>query len=134
MRGFIMEQFNKREERVTIIEKLYSYDMNNDFVFLGAHDDYSDMVTGVVNYVCEHKEEIDSKISEAIVNYRLSRLSYVDRAIIRMATAEMMMGLHPRIAINEALEIVKVYTDEGNGSAVKFVNGVLDKVSKNIER
>ena len=72
-----MEQFNKREERVTIIEKLYSYDMNNDFVFLGAHDDYSDMVTSVVNYVCQNLEQIDAAISNALVNYRLSRLSYV---------------------------------------------------------
>ena len=31
---------------------------------------------------------------------------------MRMATAEMMMGLAPSIAINEALEIAKVYTDE----------------------
>lgn len=129
-----MEQFNKREERIIVIEKLYSYDMNNDFVFLGAHDDYSDMVTSIVNYVCNNLEKIDSVITSSLVNYRLSRLSYVDRAIIRMATAEMMMGLAPSIAINEALEIVKIYTDEGNGASVKFVNGVLDKVSKNIER
>lgn len=129
-----MEQFNKRDERITIIEKLYSYDMNNDFIFLAAHDDYSEMVTDIINFVCNNLEKIDALISSALVNYRLSRLSYVDRAIIRMATAEMMMGLAPSIAINEALEIVKVYTDEGNGASVRFVNGVLDKVSKNIER
>ena len=129
-----MEQFNKREERILVVEKLYSYDMNNDYIFLGNKDDYSDMVTNIINYVCNNLEKIDAVISNSLVNYRLSRLSYVDRAIIRMATAEMMMGLAPSIAINEALEIVKVYTDEGNGAAVKFVNGVLDKVSKLIER
>lgn len=129
-----MEQFNRREERITVVEKLYSYDMNNDYVFISAHDDYSDMVTDIVNFVCNNLEKIDAVISKSLINYRINRLSYVDRAIIRMATAEMMMGLAPSIAINEALEIVKVYTDEGNGAAVKFVNGVLDKISKNIER
>ena len=129
-----MEQFNRREERITVVEKLYSYDMNNDYVFISTHDDYSDMVTDIVNFVCNNLEKIDAVISKSLINYRINRLSYVDRAIIRMATAEMMMGLAPSIAINEALEIVKVYTDEGNGAAVKFVNGVLDKISKNIER
>jgi transcription termination factor NusB len=51
-----------------------------------------------------------------------------------MATAEMMMGTPTAVLINEALEIVKVYTDEGNGAAVRFVNKVLDNISKNIER
>lgn len=129
-----MEQFNKREERILVVEKLYSYDMNNDYIFLGSNDDYSDMVTGIINFVCNNLEKIDEVISKSLVNYRINRLSYVDRAIIRMATAEMMMGIPTAVAINEALEIVKVYTDEGNGAAVRFVNKVLDNVSKNIER
>ena len=134
MRCFNVEQFNKREERIIVVEKLYSYDMNNDYIFLGAKDDYSDMVTDIINFVCNNLVKIDELISGSLVNYRLSRLSYVDRAIMRMATAEMMMGLAPSIAINEALEIAKVYTDEGNGAAVRFMNGVLDKVKKNLER
>ena len=56
--------------------------------------------------------------------------TYIDR----MSTAEMMMGVPVAVSINEALEIVKLYTDEGNGAAVKFVNRVLDNISKNIER
>ena len=129
-----MEQFNRREERIVVVEKLYSYDMNNDYVFLAKLDDYSDMVTDLVNYVCNNLEKIDEIISKSLVNYRLNRLSYVDRAIIRMSTAEMMMGVPVAVSINEALEIVKLYTDEGNGAAVKFVNRVLDNISKNIER
>ena len=129
-----MEQFNRREERIVVVEKLYSYDMNNDYVFLAKLDDYSDMVTDLVNYVCNNLEKIDEVISKSLVNYRLNRLSYVDRAIIRMSTAEMMMGVPVAVSINEALEIVKLYTDEGNGAAVKFVNRVLDNISKNIER
>ena len=108
--------------------------MNNDYVFLAKLDDYSDMVTDLVNYVCNNLEKIDEVISKSLVNYRLNRLSYVDRAIIRMSTAEMMMGVPVAVSINEALEIVKLYTDEGNGAAVKFVNRVLDNISKNIER
>ena len=82
----------------------------------------------------DRQKMIDEVIKNSLVKYTISRLSFVDRAIIRMATAEMMMGTAPAVVINEALEIVKLYTDEGNGAAVKFVNRVLDNISKNIER
>ena len=79
-------------------------------------------------------DKVDEVIKNSLVNYKLNRLSYVDRAIIRMATAEMMMGTAVAVVINEALEIVKIYSDQGDGNAVRFINKVLDNVSKNIER
>ena len=114
-------EISKREERIMIIELLYGYDLNNDYIYLNPMDDYSDYV-----------EKIDEIISDSLTNYKINRLSYVDRAIIRMATSEMLLGLSPNIAINEALEIVKIYTDEGNGAAVRFVNKLLDNISKKI--
>ena len=132
-----MENINKqerRDDRISIMEKLFSYDMNNEFVFLNPVDDYSDFVTETVNFVCSNLEKIDEVIKNSLVKYTINRLSYVDRAIVRMATAEMMMGIANAVAINEALEIVKVYSDQGDGASVRFVNKVLDNISKNIER
>jgi len=125
-------EISKREERIMIIELLYGYDLNNDYIYLNPMDDYSDYVEKIVNYVCSNLEKIDEIISDSLTNYKINRLSYVDRAIIRMATSEMLLGLSPNIAINEALEIVKIYTDEGNGAAVRFVNKLLDNISKKI--
>ena len=129
-----MENISKREERITALEILYSYDMNNEYVFLNPTDDYTDYVNEIVNYVVGNLENVDALISKSLVNYRINRLSYVDRAIIRIATAEMLLKLPVTIAINEALEIVKVYSDQGDGAAVRFINKVLDNISKNIER
>ena len=129
-----MDKIEKREERIMIVEKLYCYDMNNDYVYITPLDDYSDYITDTVNYICSNLVQIDNTISSSLINYKINRLSYVDRAIIRLATAEMILGLAPSVAINEALEIVKVYTDEGDGNNVRFVNKVLDNISKNIER
>lgn len=132
-----MEKINsveRRDDRISIMEKLFGYDMNNEYVYLNPVDDYSDFVTETVNYVCANLEKIDEVIKASLVNYRINRLSFVDRAIIRMATAEMMMGTAVAVAINEALEIVKVYSDQGDGASVRFVNKVLDNISKNIER
>ena len=127
-------EISKREERIIALEILYSYDMNNEYVFLYPTDDYTDYVNEIVNYVVANLESVDALISKSLVNYRINRLSYVDRAIIRIATAEMLLKLPVTIAINEALEIVKVYSDQGDGAAVRFINKVLDNISKNIER
>ena len=101
---------------------------------LNPNDDYSDFVNELVNFVCANLEKVDEVIAKSLVNYKINRLSYVDRAIIRMAAAEMMMGTAVAVVINEALEIVKIYSDQGDGNAVRFINKVLDNVSKNIER
>lgn len=106
--------------------------MDDNYVFLTPLDDYSEYVTEIVNYVCANLNKIDELIVSSLTNYRLSRLSYVDRAIIRMATAELLNGLHKSIAINEALEIVKLYSDEGAGKSVAFVNKVLDTIANKI--
>ena len=132
-----MENINRierRDDRISVMEKLFSYDMNNEFILLNPVDDYSEFVTELVNFVCVNKDSVDEVIKNSLVNYKLNRLSYVDRAIIRMATAEMMMGTAVAVVINEALEIVKIYSDQGDGNAVRFINKVLDNVSKNIER
>ena len=125
-------ELTKREERIMIMEKLYSYDINNEFIILNPDDDYSLYVTEVINYVCVNLTQIDELIRKSLTNYRLSRLSYVDRAIVRLATAELLRGLDKHIVINEALEIVKVYSDKGDGASVRFINKLLDTVSKNI--
>lgn len=124
----------RRDDRISCMEMLFSYDMNNEYIFLNPTDDYSDFATELVNYVCANLEKVDDVIKNSLVNYKINRLSYVDRAIIRCATAEMMIGTPKAVVINEALEIVKLYSDQGDGAAVRFVNKVLDNISKNIER
>ena len=128
-----INQTERRDDRISCMELLFSYDINNDYVFLNPIDNYSDFLTELVNYVCTNLEKIDEVISKSLVDYRLSRLSFVDRAIIRSATAEIMMGTPKAVVINEALEIVKVYSDQGDGKAVRFINKVLDNISKNLE-
>ncbi|UKI49679.1 MAG: hypothetical protein L6U99_13820 [Clostridium sp.] len=54
-----------------------------------------------------NREKVDQIIEMALENYSISRLNAVDRAIIRLATAEMYLGEDKRVAINEALEITK---------------------------
>lgn len=116
-----------RKIRIETMQALYQYDMGNEVKIENAD------VKKVYDYYLENKDKIDSLISSSLVNYTLNRLSYVDRAIVRNATSEMLIGLEPQIAINEALEIVKIYSDEGDKKDVRFINRVLDNIKTNIK-
>ena len=63
----------------------------------------------------------------------MDRLNLVDKAIIRLATAELLDGSTPRkIIINEALEITKEFSDQGDHKAVSFNNRLLDNICKSL--
>jgi N utilization substance protein B len=77
--------------------------------------------------VGNNKEEIDKMIEENLHNWKLDRISKVNLSILRIATYEIIFDKEvPRsVAINEALEITRKYSDE---KSVSFINGVLDKI------
>ena len=66
------------------------------------------------------RKEIDKIIEDCLTNYSIKRLNLVDKAIIELCVSEMLNGTNPKIAINEALEITKLYTDQGDKKAVSF--------------
>lgn len=76
-----------------------------------------------------HREEIDAAISSHAHNYDFSRLSAVDRNILRIACQEILFcdDIPPAVAINEAIEIAKKFSTAESG---KFVNGVLDNIRR----
>ena len=74
-----------------------------------------------------NKEEIDKVIEENLHNWKLDRISKVNLSILRLSTYEVLYDKEiPRsVAINEALEITRRYSEE---KSVGFINGVLDKI------
>ena len=84
----------------------------------------------VLKGVEENKEEIDELIKNNLQKWKIDRISKVNLSILRLAIYEMnyVSDVPEKVAINEALEITKKYSDEKSGS---FINGVLDKVYKN---
>ena len=81
--------------------------------------------------ITEKRDELDAKIEESAVNWRVSRMSVLDRNIIRLASYEMMFkeDVPPRVAIDEAIELAKRYCGEDSPG---FINGILDAILKNI--
>lgn len=74
-----------------------------------------------------NKEAIDEAISSNLQNWKIERISKVNLTILRLAAYEILFDENvPRnVAINEALEITRKYSDE---KSVSFINGVLDKI------
>lgn len=96
------------------------------------NDDFNEEGVEFALKYLNNREKVDQIIEMALENYSILRLNAVDRAIIRLATAEMYLGEDKRVAINEALEITKMFSDEGNHKAVAFNNSLLDKIAKEI--
>ncbi len=72
----------------------------------------------------------DEQISQLTPDWPTHRQPPVDRAILRLAFYEMQyLGLPVRIAINEAIELAKVFSGENSPA---FINGVLDKLAHNL--
>lgn len=84
---------------------------------------------GLVRGVADHLEQIDQTIEELSTNWALDRMSRVDLSLLRLAAYELMYrsDVPASVAINEAIEIGKVY---GTKDTPSFVNGVLDKISR----
>jgi transcription antitermination factor NusB len=83
----------------------------------------------IVDGVGLNQEAIDLKIAEYATNWQVKRMAVIDRNVLRMGVYELKYasGIPPKVAINEAVELVKKF---GDIESSKFVNGILDKIHK----
>lgn len=82
--------------------------------------------------VCANQEAIDRMIESQARHWKLSRMSLVDLSLLRMATFEMSFmvpKLSPGIAIDEAVELARLY---GSTDSASFVNGILDPIARQL--
>jgi N utilization substance protein B len=81
----------------------------------------------------EHRNEADEVIQKYAQNWSLQRIAAVDRNILRLAIYEMFHreDIPPVVSINEAVDIAKRFSTHDSG---KFVNGMLDRVKRDVLR
>jgi len=77
----------------------------------------------------DHLPAIDRALQGALQNWRLDRLSALDRGVLRIGAAELlhMEDVPPKVAIQEAIRLAEAY---GGDESPRFVNGVLDALYK----
>jgi len=81
---------------------------------------------------CEKMKEIDSLIRQSSRNWRLERMSRLDRSILRLAVFEILYreDIPPKVSIDEAVELGKRF---GNRESGKFINGILDDIYNTLQ-
>jgi transcription antitermination factor NusB len=85
----------------------------------------------LLNALGENVQQVDRTVQGALSNWRLERLSVIDRNILRLATAEMLFldDVPPRVSIQEAILLAEKY---GTADSPRFVNGVLDALMRSL--
>lgn len=97
----------------------------------GKSEENLNYIKEKVSAILENIIVLDSKIEECCEGWNLNRIGKAEIAIMRIAVYEMMMEeeIPSKVAINEAVELSKLYCDE---DAKGFVNAVLGKVEKSL--
>lgn len=129
-----MIKVSRHQERIWALQILYSLDLTEEFneevaskkIFnlkeekILTNDNYyfEELIFGVLN----NRKEIDEKISNKAIDWNIDRIGYIERNILRISLYEIEKKVPIGVAINEAVELAKVYVDE---KSAKFINGVL---------
>ena len=91
--------------------------------------EYNSQSVKLANGVEEHEDELNAIIESYSPSRKLDRISYINLAIMKIAVYEMKYcpSVPDKVAINEAIEFAKEYTDKAD---VRFINGVLNSYYK----
>ena len=97
------------------------------------NDKQMEYIRSAVQGVQEKQEELDGYIEKYAINWSVSRISKVARAILHVAMYEALYveDVPVSSAINEAVELTRKYEDE---DVVSFVNGILGSFAREMEQ
>lgn len=123
-----------RENRIELMQVMYQYDLyqSEKIAFIPSFE--LEETEEIYHDLLDMLTKIDQTIESNLFNYSLYRLSYLDRAIIRLATYELIASETPtQVIINEAIELTKIYTNLDDEKQHKFNNKVIDQIAKAIK-
>ena len=116
---------------MTILYQIFLYESNKieydvNEVIKESVEIENDFVNTVVNGVLEYRNDIDRIANKHLNDWTIDRLSKTDQAILRMGIYELVYTDTPEVvAINEAVELAKEYSDE---KVKNMINAVLDSI------
>ena len=128
--------------RARALQALYAWDMRGgpalEHVATQVWDDLAitpeerQIAGPIVRVVANKLRELDVQLADVTTNWRLDRVGAVERSVLRLAAAELTIGVTPpRVVIQESVTLAERY---GSATSAKFVNGVLDALARRMGR
>ncbi len=128
--------------RARALQALYAWDMRGgqdlERVASQVWDDLSitpeeRRIAGpLVRLVAQKQSQLDGELAEVTTNWRLERIGAVERCVLRLAAAELLIGeTPPRVVIQESVTLAERF---GSPASARFVNGVLDALARRMGR
>ncbi len=120
-----------RKKCMTILYQIDIYSTNGikydiDTIINEVSEVENEFIKEIVYGVITYKNDIDDMANKYLENWNINRLGNTDKAILRMGIFELLyMDTPDIVAINEAIELAKIYSDD---AVKKMINGVLDKI------
>jgi N utilization substance protein B len=132
----------RRRARARALQALYAWDLIPDgglqmvserlFADLAVGPDERSIAVPLLAKAATSLREIDEDLAAVTTNWRLSRLSAIDRSVLRLAAAELLIGTTPPVTvIKEAIHLAERF---GTDDSARFVNGVLDALARRLGR
>lgn len=132
----------RRRARARALQALYAWDLvPNGGLISVAERLFTDLAVGpnvrafagpILAKAAASLSEIDADLAAITTNWRLERLSAIDRSVLRMAAAELRIGDTPPVTvIKEAIHLAERF---GTDASARFVNGVLDALARRLGR
>jgi transcription antitermination protein NusB len=132
---------SRRHGREQALQLLYQVDLTDadmdtavrlHWAAEAADPDVVDFADRLARGTVDHLDRIDELIGEASHNWKVRRMSHVDRNILRLAVFEFleMTDIPTMVSINEAIELGKRFGTTESGA---FINGILDRIARNLD-
>lgn len=125
---------SRLQKRIKIVQILYTHEITEDPVedILLMEEKIDDYVRNTIINISKNNNELEEIIQKNLEKWKLDRLAIVDQVIFKLATYEMIYSedVPGPVAIDQALNLTKLLSDNGDGKSVSFNNKVLDKINK----
>ncbi len=127
----------RHHARMAVVSLLYAFDLGNQSIEEYTDDiledkkirnKQKDFALTLFRGVMDNLEKVDEAIEKHLKEWDFDRLGSIERATLRLGAYEIMFTeLDTPVVINEAIEVTKAF---GSEQSPKFINGVLDAISK----
>jgi transcription antitermination protein NusB len=132
----------RRVVREKVLQTLYAHELSKDPIaevitnvmgdLRNTREDF-EFANKLVHEVIKHKTEIEQIIRTSVAHWEYDRIAVIDNILLRIGICEFLYfpDIPPKVTINEAIEIAKLFSTEQSG---KFVNGVLDAILAGLKK